>query len=411
MRFHRRQKQVLHCFKKYNPKILICSGAKRAGKTYVLTFIFMAHVAKYEGQKLSFILGGASQASIRRNVLNDLEVLLGKEIKLNKENAFEMFGNTIYCFGGDKADSWKAVRGFTSAGAFLNEATALHDSFVKECISRCSYKGARVFMDTNPENPSHTVKVDYINNSGQRLENGQLNIMAFDFTLFDNTFLDPEYVESIVKSTPSGMFTNRDIYGLWVASAGVVYADFDEKENYISKDYIKDKTFKTIFAGVDFGWEHNGSISLIGETVEGEYIMLKEIAGQHKHIDWWINQSKQIIAEYGEINFYCDHARPDYINKMREAGIRAINARKDVLAGIAEIASLILTRKLKIIEENVNIFKTEIYRYVWKEGKDEPVKENDDVLDSLRYAIYSHIKYGIELKNKSRGKKKGGRRR
>ena len=116
-----------------------------------------------------------------------------------------MYGNKIYCFHGANADSYKAMRGFTSAGALLNEATTLHDTFVKEAISRCSYDGARIFMDTNPENPTHTVKVDYIDKDGQRLKNGQLNIKAFNFTLYDNTFLNKEYVESIEASTPSGM--------------------------------------------------------------------------------------------------------------------------------------------------------------------------------------------------------------
>ena len=58
------------------------------------------------------------------------------------------------------------------------------------------------------------------------------------------------------------------------------------------------------------------------------------------------------------------------------------------------IASLFKTNKLFILEDNVDIFKKEIYNYVWKSGKDEPIKSSDDVLDSLRYAIYSESKVG-----------------
>ena len=58
------------------------------------------------------------------------------------------------------------------------------------------------------------------------------------------------------------------------------------------------------------------------------------------------------------------------------------------------IASLFKTNKLFIFEDNVDIFKKEIYNYVWKSGKDEPIKSSDDVLDSLRYAIYSESKVG-----------------
>ena len=385
-----KQKEVVRCVELENPKILVLSGAKRAGKTYIMIYCFLHHIAKYENKGYSFILGGTNQSSLRRNVLNDLEMIIGHEIKLAKDNHFNLFGNKIYCFDGANADAYKKVRGFTSYGAFLNEATTLHDSFVKECISRCSGEGARIYMDTNPENPTHTVKTDYIDKSGQRLEDGQLNIQAFQFTLYDNTFLDDEYVKSIEASTPSGMFYDRDILGKWVAAEGVVYTDFNREKHYI-KD-TEGIQFKKFFAGVDYGWEHYGAIVVVGLDIYNNYYLVEEHAHQHKDIDQWCSIGKDIIKRYGNINFYCDHARPDYVNKMRVAGIRAIEAKKDVTAGISEVATLFKTNRLFIVESKAKKFNEEIYNYVWKQGKDEPVKVNDDVLDSLRYAIYTDIK-------------------
>lgn len=379
-----------------------CETCLNAGKTFVLTFGFMAHVSKFEDMGLSFIIGGATQASIRRNILDDVEKIIGKEIKFDKSNAFELFGNKIYCFDGANSDSYKKARGFTAAGAFLNEATTLHDSFVKEVISRCSYEGARIYMDTNPENPTHTVKTDYVDKDGQRLSNGQLNIKAFNFTLYDNTFLNKEYVESIEASTPTGMFFDRDILGIWVAAEGVVYQDFNKDKHYIQASTLKDINFTKYFAGVDWGWEHHGSIVVIGIDDKGTYYLIKEVAKQHKHVEYWVEEAKKIIKEYGDIRFYCDSARPDYVKKFKENDIKARNARKDVLAGISEVASLFKQDKLLVVEDNVDIFKTEIYNYVWKDGKDEPVKVYDDVLDSLRYAIYSDLKYGRYRENQSR---------
>ena len=52
-------------------------------------------------------------------------------------------------------------------------------------------------------------------------------------------FLDPEYVESIVASTPSGMFTDRDIHGYWVAPEGVIYKDFNKDIHYISSEELE----------------------------------------------------------------------------------------------------------------------------------------------------------------------------
>lgn len=382
-----KQKEVMDSFIHEKPKILLASGAKRAGKTFVFILLFLMHIAKYEGQGLSFIIGGATQASIRRNILNDMESILGKELKLNKANAVTVFGNKIYCFDGANADAWKKARGFTAAGALLNEGTALHDSFVKEVISRCSYKGARVLIDTNPENPAHSVKTDYIDKDGQKLENGRLNIKVFHFTLFDNVFLDEEYVESIVASTPSGMFTDRDIHGQWVAAEGVVYKDFDKDKHYI--DNADGVNFVKYFAGVDWGYEHPGSIVVIGEDDTGCLYILEEHSQQHEEIDYWVDVAKGIKNQYGNIFFYCDSARPEHVKRFKREHIKAVNADKAVVSGIEEVAKLFKTDKLKVIRNKVDRFQKEIFMYVWNEKTGEPVKMWDDVLDSIRYAIYT----------------------
>ncbi|UBQ48349.1 PBSX family phage terminase large subunit [Bacillus velezensis] len=394
MELNKKQKEVWDSFIKEQPKILICSGAKRAGKTFVLLLTFLAHVSKYQNMGLSFIIGGATQASIKRNVLNDMELILGKELRLDKSNAVEIFGNRVYCFDGANADSWKKARGFTSAGAFLNEATALHDSFVKEVISRCSYKGAVVMMDTNPENPMHTVKTDYIDKDGQMLKSGRLNIRSFHFSLFDNNFLDPEYVESIVASTPIGMFTDRDIHGYWVAPEGVIYKDFNKDIHYISSEELENRrvNFKKYFAGVDWGYEHPGSIVVIGQDDQGCFYLLEEYAKQHEEIDYWVKVAKGVKERYGNINFYCDTARPEHVVRFRREKLRAINADKAVVSGIEEVARLFKQEQLFVVEDKVDRFKKEIFMYVWNQKTGDPVKEWDDVLDSLRYALYSHNK-------------------
>lgn len=384
----KKQQEVVECIRTEEPKILVCYGAKRAGKTFILDLSFLAHIAKFKGQGLSFILGGAAQAALRRNVLDDLEDILGKELRLDSTNAVEIFGNKVYCFDGANADTWKKARGFTAAGAFLNEGTALHDAFVKEVISRCSYPGARIFIDTNPENPAHSIKTDYIDKDGQRLDNGKLNIRAFHFTLFDNDTLDPEYVESIIKSTPSGMFTDRDIYGLWVNAEGVVYSDFSD-DNYITPAEIAQMNFSDYFAGVDWGYEHFGAIPVFGATGDGMVVLIEENAHQHWEIDDWVRTAKEIESKYGQIPFYCDTARPEHINRFRREGLRALNADKAVISGIEKVATRFKQRTL-LVSSEVKRFKEEIAQYAWNEKTGEPIKIMDDVMDAARYAIYSH---------------------
>jgi len=387
-----KQIEVVNSVRTEDPKILLLSGAKRAGKTYMAILLFLALTAEFEGRGLSFIIGGATYSSIWRNILNDVELILGRKIKLDKTNAFKLFGNKVYVFDGSTSDAWKKARGFTAAGALLNEGTALHDTFIKEVISRCSYKGARIIIDTNPENPAHSVKEDYIDKDGQTLESGRLNIRAFHFTLFDNIFLDSEYVESIIASTPTGMFTDRDIYGQWVAAEGVIYKDFNQKVHYVSSEVIDTKRFVKYFAGVDWGYEHHGAIVVVGEDDQGDFYVLEEHARQHEEIDYWVEIAKGIKERYGNINFYCDSARPEHVKRFRREGIRAINADKAVIAGIEEVARLFKLNKLYIVIDHVDRFKKEIFMYVWNDITGEPVKLWDDVLDAIRYSIYTHLK-------------------
>ena len=395
--FTEKQIELLSCSIHEKPKILVASGAKRAGKTYIMDIAFLKHMRAYKNKGVSFILGGATSATIRRNILNDLEDMLGMDIKLNKEQGFELWGNMIYCFGGSNADSWKAVRGFTAAGAFLNEGTALHDTFVKEVISRCSYEGARIFIDTNPENPMHSVKTDYIDKSGQLLSNGRLNIKAFNFTLYDNTFLPKDYVDSIEKATPTGMFYDRDIMGLWVAAEGIVYRDFDYKVHLVD-NIATDETVIKYIGGVDFGYEHFGSIVVIALTNKGNYYLVEEIAEQHRYIEWWKEKALELQRKYFGIKFYCDTARPEYIDYLLKSDgengrVEALKADKSVLEGIQNVGSLLKQHKLFFIRNKFKKGLQEMYLYTWSDKVDDEKvkKENDDVLDALRYAVMGFI--------------------
>ena len=56
MQFHELQKKVISCMKYKNPKILVCSGAKRSGKTYVLTFVFLMHISKFKNKGYSYFI-------------------------------------------------------------------------------------------------------------------------------------------------------------------------------------------------------------------------------------------------------------------------------------------------------------------------------------------------------------------
>lgn len=368
---------------KSTSRILVLHGAKRTGKTYILIIKFLRLVASFKNKGYKFIIGGATSSTIQANILDDMGAFIGKNIKLDRNKTFELFGNKILVRAGANSDSWKGVRGFTAHGCLLNEGTALHDTFVKECISRCSGEGARIYIDTNPENPFHTIKTDYIDKAGDKLENGQTNIEEISFQLADNTFLDPVYVESIRKSTPSGMFYDRDIMGLWVNAQGVVYKDFDSKVNIIDK-IPDDEIILEYVGGIDWGFEHYGSITVCAYTQKGNYYLVEEITKQHKYVDdYWLPVTKELEKKYPGIIFFCDSARPEYYSTFLDNDVEIFNGDKSVVPGIECVSSLFKTRRLFFIRSAIDRLELEISGYVWSnvKGKEEPIKEKDDALD------------------------------
>ena len=118
-------------------------------------------------------------------------------------------------------------------------------------------------------------------------------------------------------------------------------------------------------------------------------MLLEEHAHQHWEINEWADAAKQVRDRYGDIPFYCDSARPEHVQRFRREGLRAYNAEKSVLSGIEKVATRIKLKTL-LITSGARRFKDEVAQYVWDEKSGEPVKVMDDVMDSMRYAIYTH---------------------
>lgn len=389
MEYSRKQFEVLrHALTNDDWRIIVNHGAVRSGKTIADNDIFLHELRKakakadIDGKLPMYILSGHSLGALKKNVIAEIESKYGLTIRLDEHNTFKMLGVRVCCFGHGNSDSYKSMVGMEAYGAYHNEMTTAHKAFIDEAQKRCSGR-LRIIGDTNPDHPEHYVKKDYIDRADGK------TIVEYSWKLTDNPFLDSEYVDGIKKLTPSGMFYERKVNGLWVTGDGVVYQDFDLNKHYLQKGPTNIKNY---FAGVDWGYEHMGVIQLWCETTDGAYVMLREIAAQHQEIDYWVDIAKMIQSEIGvKCPFFCDSARPEHVSRFIREGIRATYARKEVMIGIETVAKHIKTDKLFIVEPNAHNFKSEIYSYSWDKKTGMPVKQNDNSMDTMRYAIYSHI--------------------
>lgn len=396
--YHPKQLEVLNFYFNTDFFMLIQHGAKRTGKTisnndmFLMELARIKHIAAEEGvNEPQYILAGNTLGSLQRNVLQELVNKYGIEIKFDKFNRFKLFGVLVCCFGHGTVTDMSRIRGMTSYGAYINEGSTANEEVFNEIKSRCSATGARILVDTNPDHPEHWLYIDYI------LKADGKTIQEFHYELDDNTFLSERFKNNLKKSTPSGMFYDRDIRGLWVTAEGAVYKDFNKDIHYIHD--LSKYEFVKYFCGVDWGYEHYGGIGVFGETADGKVVFIKEYSAQYEEIDYWVAIAKKIIKIYGNITFYCDSARPEHVARFKREGIKAKNANKAVLSGIEMVARRYKMKTLLIYYPGVNRFKKEIYTYVWNAKTGEPIKENDDIQDLIRYAIYTEYTYkgGVQV--------------
>jgi len=390
---------ILTQYEKEQPKILILEGAVRSGKTFINNALFYKEVRTHTGAGRNYIVTGHTVGSIKRNIIEPMNGEFGLSLKLsNQENSFSLYGNTVYCFGADKADAFKTMTGMTADGWYGNEVTLQHINTIQEAFNRTSGDDAHIIWDTNPDFPEHHIKTDYIDNSGERLSNGQLRIQAWHFTIDDNPYLDPVYVENLKKSTPEGMWYDRKIKGLWVAAEGLVYEGFDINIHRDEDITIPDEWSK--YRSIDFGF-NNPFVCLWG-AVDNDNIL--HIYDEHYKAEKLLKYHARAMSQReGEwTRTVADHDRQDRF-ELADLGVSTNPAKKDVESGIQRVAERLVVRKngkpgVLIHPRCVNTIR-EFGRYVWKsttEGqvkKEEPLKVHDHTMDALRYMVME-IDYG-----------------
>lgn len=390
----KKQIEVLQSYLNDDWKYLILNGAVRAGKTVIDNYLFLLELKRIK--KLAerekephpqYILAGYSSNSIYTNVISSIENQFGIVMNTDRHGHYHLFGIDIVPAYTGSVRGIGAIRGMTSYGAYINEASlATHEVF-QEIVQRCSVGSARIICDTNPDIPTHWLKTDYIDNHDPKAR-----IKAFSFTIDDNTFLAKDYVDALKAATPRGMFYDRSILGQWVTGEGIVYQDFN-KDTMLVNEVPKNLDY---YCGIDWGFAegHENVITVFGDDPDTDTTYLLDIySSTGKYIDYWVEIAQQIQEKYGYgINFWADSARPEYVSYFQQNGIQARNADKSVMDGVEYCSSRIKLDKFRVLQSCAKPFLDDVYQYVWDPVKGVPKKEHDNVMDSFRYAVFNQHK-------------------
>ncbi|MDE7194113.1 MAG: PBSX family phage terminase large subunit [Oscillospiraceae bacterium] len=401
MKFSPKQKEALKLFKNGGLKrINIFEGSVRSGKTFISMVIWGLWVAR-SPKESSYLMAGKTMNTLKRNVLEPMTEIFGSRFTYNttKKEA-RLFGRRIYLEGAANAGAEGKIRGMTLRGAYCDELTLFDEGFFVMLLSRLSERGAKLIATTNPDNPAHWVKRDY-------LDNPKLDLLSMSFTLDDNIFLPREYVAAL-KSEFCGVFYDRFILGKWVAAEGRVYEHFS-RANVISAQEMAEKLAenKLIHSAVGVDYGGNGSASAFVHVgfdagYKNMYILSEYYDKRNRSAESLISAFAEYIArEKSRVpalsEAFCDSAEQLLVKSFRQSvRIDVRNARKKPInTRINMLNRLISAGRLWVSEDCPHLIEA-LETAVWDEHdihKDTRLDNgtsNIDSLDAMEYAFETY---------------------
>ena len=268
----KKQSEFLDESDRRSARITLLYGSVRSGKTFV-ALLWFADFVLTRPKTDEFLMIGKTMTTLKRNSLNLLQSLVGEKNFTYTASAKEgkLFGRTVWLEGADNEAAESKIRGMTLAGIYMDEATEIPQTVTMQCFARISLPGARFIGTTNPDDPENYVNRDIILNP-------VIDKHVEKFTIEDNTFLDPAYVENIKKEY-TGVFYERFILGDFVRAEGVIFRQFADHPDRWTLDEVPDDV-KWMTFGIDFGVHKSNTIFIccgIREKGAGVVILDEEM--------------------------------------------------------------------------------------------------------------------------------------
>lgn len=379
MSFSQKQTEYLmNCNHRWNVK----TGATRSGKTFLDYFVIPKRILKCRQNGLIVLLGN-TKGTLERNILEPMRSIWSPELvgQISSNNTVTIFGKKCYALGADKINQVSKLQGAAFEYCYGDEITTWHEDVFQMLKSRLSCPNSCFDGTCNPESPMHWFK---------KFLESDADIYQQAYTIDDNPFLDPTFVENLKNEYLGTVYYDRFILGKWALASGLVYPMFKvgrledvsilkKGRWFISVDY---GTYNPFSAGL---WcvagekayrikefYYSGRKSLMPKTDEEYYSELEKLAGD-RYIE-------RVII---------DPSASSFIETIKRHGsFRVLNANNEVVSGIRNVATALNKGMIQILPECKDSI-TEFGLYSWndKSVQDEPIKENDHAMDEIRYFV------------------------
>ena len=418
----------------------IKSGAVRSGKSFVDTaYIVPKRIRERAGLPGLNVIMGVSKESIERNVLQPMREIYTSDLigNINNRNVARVCGEDVYCLGAEKVSQVAKIQGASIKYCYGDEIAKWNKEVFQMLKSRLDKTYSCFDGACNPEHPTHWLK--------EFIDNVELDIYLQKYTIFDNPFLDPEFVKQLCKEYDGTIYYDRLILGLWKRADGSIYKRFADNPEAFRCEIVDNlsqesehKQFRkeditSIEIGLDFGGNQSGH-SFVARGYTDDYrdvIALKSrrVMAKDEKEDIDSNRLNELFCEFvqeviddysvcvksGDYVQYCnvesvfwDNAETVLGNSVRNAvekefpWIAVKPAKKRPINDRIRCTVKLMGAGRFFITSDCESLQTALSDAVWdKEVKDKDERLDDgstdiDSLDAFEYTIERDMKYLIE---------------
>ena len=231
-------------------------GAVRSGKS----FVDIAHTVPYNLIDLAEEAGlnlfmGVSKETIERNVLQPMRELYTEEIvgTINNRNIAMVCGVPVYCLGAEKLTQVAKIQGMSVKYCYGDEIAKWNKEVFAMLQSRLDKPYSRFDGSCNPEYPTHWLK--------EFIDKPDIDAYIQHYTIFDNPYLPPDYVENLCKEYEGTVYYGRYIQGEWTLAEGLIYPMYKDA----IEEPPQDALYEQYVLSIDYGTQNAFSCGLWGK--------------------------------------------------------------------------------------------------------------------------------------------------
>jgi phage terminase large subunit len=361
-------------------RINVLVGGAGSSKSWSIAQHIILNLCNQEDKRILIVRKvRATQKASCWQLIRDLLQEYRIPYEINKsELLLQVRNNAILFLGMDDPEKKKSIE--FGNYIWIEEATELtYEDFLqlKLRLRRKTDTKNQIFLSFNPVSSLSWIKRELI-------DTGDDNVAVDYSTYKDNPFLSQDYKDELEKL--KGQDENYyQIYtlGKWGILKNIIYSNWDITEKWPS-------SFDEIIYGLDFGFNNPSALLEIGikdqEYYERELLYESGLTNADL-----IGKLENLVPKDAEI--YGDSEAPEKIEEIGRAGFNVHPSEKgknSVKNGIDFVKRL----RVHVHKGSTNLIN-EKRSYKYKEDKDgnvleEPVKFRDHLMDSERYAIYTH---------------------